>query len=246
MVFNKQLRLGAQMIHKKLFSAGILAILLLTTFSVSLVSAFPNDVIREKTFVTYYGSGTGAGTDQYDVYAYDGIHWASGTTVTYTVNTKSAPTGSLNAVKAAFETWDAQIGDKLFNDNVAQASSNWVGNKHDGRNVVSWGRLGARIIAQTTVWYNPSTKEISEFGMVFSTAYKWGIDSDGELSGTVLVGKFDVQDIATHEAGHTLMLEDLYMDAASQLTMYGYGAYGQTYARSLGLGDINGIHAIYP
>jgi hypothetical protein len=120
-----------------------------------------------------------------------------------------------------------------------------MGNKYDGKNVVSWGRLGRGIIAQTTVWYYTQTSEIVEFGMVFSTAYKWGIDADGEGSGSVLVGAFDVQDIATHEAGHTLMLDDLYMSGASALTMYGYGSYGQTYARSLGTGDISGINAIY-
>jgi len=121
-----------------------------------------------------------------------------------------------------------------------------VGNKYDGQNVVSWGRLGRGIIAQTTVWYNSRTKEIVEFGIIFSTAYKWGIDADGEGSSYTLTGAFDVQNIAAHEAGHTLMLDDLYMSAASALTMYGYGDFGETYAISLGVGDISGIHAVYP
>jgi hypothetical protein len=82
--------------------------------------------------------------------------------------------------------------------------------------------------------------------MVFSTAYKWGIDSDGEGSAYTLTNAFDVQNIATHEAGHTLMLDDLYMDAANVLTMYGYGSYGETYAISLGTGDVSGIKVIYP
>ena len=81
---------------------------------------------------------------------------------------------------------------------------------------------------------------------MFSTAYKWGIDADGEGSRYTLTGAFDVQDIATHEAGHTLMLDDLYMSSASALTMYGYGSFGETYAISLGTGDISGINAIYP
>ena len=112
--------------------------------------------------------------------------------------------------------------------------------------MVSWGRLGRGIIAQTTVWYNSRTGAIVEFGMVLNTAYKWGIDQDGEGTGYTLTNAFDVQDIATHEAGHTLMLDDLYMSAASKLTMYGYGSEGLTYAISLGAGDISGIKAIYP
>ena len=225
--------------------ASVLVGLLLVSFAVAFVSAFPDDTIREKTFITYYGNPIGEPeTDTYNVYAYSGIHWKTGTTVTYSVNVKGAPSGALAAVAAGFETWDAEIDDTLFNDNVATASVKLSGSKFDGKNVVSWGRLGRDIIAMTTVWYNPSTSEIVEFGMVFSTAFKWGIDSDGE-GDTTLVGAFDVQDIATHEAGHTLMLDDLYMDEASALTMYGYGSFGQTYARSLGVGDISGATAIY-
>ncbi len=225
--------------------SGIL--LLIASFAVATVSAFPENVVREKTFVTYYyGYPLGTpGTDSYNVYAYDGIHWAAGKLpITYYVSSKGAPSGVISAVKNAFETWDALVGDKLFKDSVQ--SINAAGNKYDGKNVVSWSRLGRGIIAQTTVWYNTKTLEIVEFGMVFSTAYKWGIDADGEGPKYVLTKAFDVQDIATHEAGHTLMLEDLYMPEANALTMYGYGSYGQTYAISLGVGDISGIKAIYP
>jgi hypothetical protein len=219
----------------------------MASFAIAKVSAFPEDTLREKTFITYYGTPLGIpGTSTYNVYAYSGIHWANGKVVTYSVNPKGAPTNAIIAVKNAFETWDEEIGDRLFNDDVQVASLKLAGNKYDGKNVVSWGRLGRGIIAQATVWYNSRTSEIVEFGIVFSTAYKWGIDTDGEDSGYTLIGAFDVQNIATHEAGHTLMLEDLYMSGASALTMYGYGDYGETYAISLGVGDISGIKAVYP
>ena len=120
-----------------------------------------------------------------------------------------------------------------------------MGNRFDGKNVVSWGRLGSGIIAQTTVWYNTRTHEIVEFGMVFSTSFRWGIDADGEGTAYYLTNAFDVQNIATHEAGHTLMLDDLYTDETNALTMYGYGDFGETYAISLGVGDKSGINAIY-
>ncbi len=221
-----------------------LLILLMSSFASTAVAALPDDAIEEVTFAITYIDTSQPYTDQYNVYSYSGIHWAAGKVVTYSVNTRSAPAGALNAIKVAFETWDAQVSANLFNDAV-QTTSFLIGNMYDGRNVVSWGRLGKGIIAQTSVWYNKNTMEIVEFGMVFSTAYKWGIDSDGE-GGKTLKGAFDVQNIATHEAGHTLMLDDLYMPEANQLTMYGYGSYGQTYARSLGVGDISGIKAIYP
>jgi hypothetical protein len=233
---------------KKLLSLASVSVvlLLIVTFAVAVVSAFPDDVIREKTFITYEVAPLGTpGTDTYNVYAYSGIHWKAGSFVTYSVNIKGAPTGAITEVAAAFETWDTEIGD-LFNDNVAVAGVKLVGSKFDGKNVVSWGRLGRGIIAQTTVWYYTSNLEIAEFGMVFSTAYKWGIDADGEGTQYTLTGAFDVRDIATHEAGHTLMLDDLYMTEASALTMYGYGDFGETYAISLGAGDRSGVKAIYP
>ena len=40
-----------------------------------------------------------------------------------------------------------------------------------------------------------------------------------------------------HEAGHTLSLNDLYMDEACELTMYGYTSIGETKKQSLGLGE---------
>src|SRR3989339_43583 len=188
-------------------------LLVMASFAIVIVSAFPNDVVREKTFITYYVDPLGTPyTDTYNVYAYSGVHWSTGRVVTYSVNTKGAPAGAIIAV-----------------------------NRYDGKNVISWGRLGRGIIAQTTVWYYTTTLEIVEFGMVFNTAYKWGIDADGEGSAYTLTNAFDVQNIATHEAGHTSMLDDLYMPETSALTMYGYGSYGQTYAISLGAGDVNGI-----
>ena len=230
---------------RRMLSLFIIAsTLLVASLPVGPVSAFP-DAIRERTFITYYGQPLGtADTDSYNVWAYSGIHWST-SNVAYYVNPKGAPVGALAEIRAAFETWDVQVTDELFNDDVGTVSRQ-TGNKFDGLNVVSWGRLGRGIIAVTTVWYNRYTNEIVEFGMVFSSAYKWGIDIDGEGSSYILVGMFDVRDIATHEAGHTLMLDDLYMPEASALTMYGYGSYGQTYAISLGAGDRSGVKAICP
>ena len=42
------------------------------------------------------------------------------------------------------------------------------------------------------------------------------------------------------------MLDGLYMPEAKALTMYGYGSYGETYAISLGAGDVSGVRVIYP
>lgn len=231
--------------NKKLLSFTSISVifLLMSSVAITTVAAFPNDTIRSKTFITYVDPLGDEGTDTYNVYEYSGIHWSEGSIVTYSVNTKGAPAGAVAAIADAFETWDAEIENSLFSDDV-QTISRVKGNRFDGKNVISWGGLRRGVIAQTTVWYN-SESEIIEFGMVFNKAYKWGIDLDGEGTEYSLTNAFDVQNIATHEAGHTLMLLDLYIPAASALTMYGYGDYGETYARSLGAGDISGINVIY-
>ena len=55
----------------------------------------------------------------------------------------------------------------------------------------------------------------------------------------------DVQDIATHEIGHTLVLNDLYQSQNYYQTMYGYSDYGETYKRTLESGDIAGLQVLY-
>jgi hypothetical protein len=76
-----------------------------------------------------------------------------------------------------------------------------------------------------------------EVDCMMNTRFQWSLTGEA--------GKMDVQNIMTHELGHFSGLADLYNDADYWLTMYGYGAYGETYKRTLGLGDINGIRAVY-
>jgi hypothetical protein len=61
----------------------------------------------------------------------------------------------------------------------------------------------------------------------------------------------DVQNIMTHEAGHWLVLGDLYDDMTgfvasdAEQTMYGYAGQNELKKRSLEFGDIAGIQEIY-
>jgi len=49
----------------------------------------------------------------------------------------------------------------------------------------------------------------------------------------------------THEAGHWLMLGDLYNSTDSELTMYGYGSTRELKKDTLGYGDELGVEYIY-
>ena len=111
----------------------------------------------------------------------------------------------------------------------------------DGVNTVSWGEIDGQggIIAVTYYWYYVNTKELIDCDIVFDAAEPWSI-SEG-----VPDDKFDVCNIAAHEAGHTLVLADLRSPKDGALTMHAYTWPGDSVKRTLGSGDILGIQEIY-
>jgi len=80
--------------------------------------------------------------------------------------------------------------------------------------------------------------------MVLNSYYKWGI-ADGDETINDLVGKFDIRNIVTHEAGHWIGLDDIYDSQYWAMTMYGYTTYGEEIKRSLEPGDIAGVQVNY-
>lgn len=221
-----------------------LTLILTLPFAVQLATAFTQENSIEMTIDTILiGTGEKPYTDQYDIFEYTGRYLPS-LPVRYYVNpsgSKQKTSDVIVAIKASFEAWDSATSVELFNDNVQQTSR--YGNKYDRINVVSWGKLGQGILAVCYTWYNKYSGKIVEFGIIFNTRYSWGIDPDGE--GGTTINSYDIQNIGTHEAGHTLCLGDLYSKTAQELTMYGYGAKGETKKRSLGYGDIHGVTFIY-
>ena len=104
--------------------------------------------------------------------------------------------------------------------------------------MVSWGESeGGNTLAICWTWYNGITLEILECDIEFQDNHTWS--SSGEA------GKYDIQNIAAHEFGHTLLLGDLYGGGDTEKTMYGYGATGETKKRTLAAGDITGVQELY-
>jgi len=103
----------------------------------------------------------------------------------------------------------------------------------------------SNIIAITTFWFYVNTKELFEFDIEFNSQFTWGIDTDGEDTEYELTNAMDIRNIATHEAGHTLVLSDLYQGQYAGMTMYGYSEYGEVKKISLESGDIAGLHKLY-
>jgi len=166
-------------------------------------------------------------------YKYSGIHWAStNLPVTYIVDTEL----DYGIIETSFETWDDEISTVLLFEGVqGEVTAGII----DGINALSYGDYpDAGVIAVTYILYYSYTGEIIEVDTLFDTDYIWG-DATGNPD------VMDLQNIATHEFGHWLVLDDLYNRPARQQTMYGYGTYGEIIKRTLESGDIAGIQKIY-
>ena len=163
-------------------------------------------------------------------------HWF--TTINYYINPSNkygfSATAVVNVIRTSANTWDAKTSYQVFN--YVGTTSRQAG-KRDGYNVVAWGRYQAGVIAVAYIWYNIYTLHIVETDTRMNTYYTWSLSGEA--------GKMDVQNIMTHEFGHWCGLDDLYSDKDYWLTMYGYADYGETYKQTLGLGDINGLKAVY-
>ena len=160
--------------------------------------------------------------------------------MTYVVNTAHAPTGTLPALQNAINTWTNVAPSNLaFKYGGTTTNTNW--GVYDGQNVVTFATnpgLSLGTLAVNGFFYNDSTGELKESDIIFNIAQSW--NTTGGLA------YYDVQDIATHELGHSLSLIDLYTLADSEKTMYGYGAPGETKKRTLDPDDIAGITYLYP
>ncbi|HJQ94038.1 MAG TPA: matrixin family metalloprotease [Candidatus Thermoplasmatota archaeon] len=137
---------------------------------------------------------------------------------------------------ASGNAWDAETGADIFGGITSGSGPAGV---LDERNQISFVNLGGgSTIAVTTTWYFRGSGQAVESDAQYNTAFPWS--TSGEA------GKMDVQNIATHEIGHTLGLNHPKGGGSiSCLTMYAYADYGETQKRTLGDGDILGIEAIY-
>jgi hypothetical protein len=151
------------------------------------------------------------------------------------------PAWVLSILSVSSETWDGAVTDEFFGKELFSSPTLTSDPiiSGDGKNSVGWGLLEPGIIAITTIWYNPATKRIVEFDTVFNTYYQWGDATNPET-----LNVMDLQNIATHEFGHN-GLADLRPPKDAELTMYYASTFGEVKKRTLGVGDILGIQALY-
>jgi hypothetical protein len=171
------------------------------------------------------------GTCKYN--GYD-IKW-SNPTVTYYINTSGAPSGTITAVVAGMQTWtDVSPSDLNFvYGGTTSSTAHGVNNR---TNIVTFGSLPVGVLAENYFWFT-FTGSMRDSDIRFNTYYTWSTNGTPST--------MDVQNIGTHEHGHSLCLVDLYNPSDSTKTMYGYGSYGETQKSTLHQDDIDGINYLY-
>jgi len=172
-------------------------------------------------------------------FSYGGCKWpGTNPTVEYLVNPNTLDTtGELTALQAALQTWN-NVSDASFNF-VYGGATGATDTGFNEQNEIMWLSSSQDYVAVNWGWYENET--LLESDIAFNDA-----DYDWSASTTCPSTKMDVENVAAHELGHTLVLLDLYGDADSAKTMYGFVANGQTKNRTLHADDIAGIGWIYP
>ncbi len=157
---------------------------------------------------------------------------------TYYVNTQGSPTGSLSAIKSGMQTW-TDVDTSSFAFIYGGSTFSTAHGINDGINIVTFGPINTKgILAVNAFWFYVSSGHILDSDIKFNTNYTWAVNGS--------VNAYDVQNVGTHEHGHSLCLKDLYDSTDSEKTMYGYVSRGETKKSILDPDDIDGISYLYP
>ena len=232
--------------NKKIFGVLIAAI-----FVISVVVVFPKTAVAdsdtEKVTFIHYKDGTvkiGGGEKQAKqviCYKLMGVKWTT-TPVSYVINPMNpqnmSPDFVTYAISTSAETCDYATSTELFNNEYTVDWEAQYGVRDYNNAIVFGAYPNNGVIAVTSIWYNKRTKQITEFDILFNTYFTWG---DAEYDPYVM----DLQNIATHELGHGVGLNDIYNSACSTVTMYGYSTEGETQKRTLEQPDVTGLQKMY-
>jgi hypothetical protein len=190
------------------------------------------------------GKGNGNGESKcYDFLA-KGAKWK--TTEDYRVNPNNADGVLVNHVLdsalAGVNEWEQYGGSSIFGSQIRDDDASYNDGNFDDENTISFGDVSYEgAIGVTTVWGYfsgpPGTRELLEWDMLLDQVdFDWGNHDPS---------KMDVQNIITHELGHSAGMGDLYEIGCLTETMYGYSEEGETSKRDLNSGDIAGIQKLY-
>lgn len=221
----------------------IIATMLLAPVALA-ASSRSTEPLEKITFI-HYKDGTvkevGRAAKSPLCYKLMGVRWGA-LPVSYAINPTNSQGLSVDfvttAVSTSAETWDAKTSKELFS-NVYTVDYSAAYGVQDFKNAITFGDYGdSNVIAVTTVWYTLRGRQIVEFDILFNARFTWG----DATSNPVLM---DLQNIATHEIGHSVGLDDIYNSACSAVTMYGYSTNGEIQKRTLEQPDVTGLQKLY-
>jgi hypothetical protein len=226
----------------------VLVTLLLTISLLPIVEAKQSKIIEKRVYIHWAKGGNPNKPDKPDKgtgdggklwFKYSGLHWSGqDPIITYYLDTGSSNLPSTivrQIIERSFDEWDQETQAEVFADTAIMADL--TAGELDGINGISFGATGQGVIGVTSIWYYSFSGEVVEVDTLFSTNYQWS--ASGEP------GKMDLGNIAVHEFGHWLVLEDMYNKPAREQTMYGYSTYGETSKQSIESGDVAGLETIY-
>ncbi len=150
--------------------------------------------------------------------------------LTMRVNTATFPSsvaaGALAAIQNAAGAWNGVSGGYFS----VSGGSTKTTPAQDGENSIGWVKIVPRKVLAATWTWTDANNRIVEADVFYNNAHPWAtLSSCGGSS-------FDVQDIGTHELGHTVGLSH-YTDSESQATMYPSAPAGEIRKNTLTSGD---------
>ena len=108
--------------------------------------------------------------------------------------------------------------------------------KYDGTNIIEFGSLGSGALAINYTWFS-GTRILETDLRLNRTDYNWTNKPGGK--------KYQVVNVAAHELGHQVGLDDL-GDPHGGLTMFGRISRGEVKKTTLGSGDLRGAGRLSP
>ena len=180
----------------------------------------------------------------------DNVRWRSGEATLYLDASLDALGGQArDAVRLGFGTW-LSSGAKVPGLSFDSTNGAQFGQTANGKSEISYGPITVAghesALALTIIFSDSKTGEVLEADMRFNSLYPYGLLSGKGGSGDDQAGcasKYDLQNVATHEAGHFFGLGEDY-DATSA-TMYYTTGPCQTNKRVLQSSDEMTMDSLY-
>ncbi len=179
--------------------------------------------------------------------------WASRPlTVTFDASLDKIDPAAKDAVKAAFGEWassDGSLPQLVFDSSKAHGKV-----AQDGINLILFGPITIKgheqDVATTVSYVDTSTGEIVEADTIFNSAFSFTVlgevatnASDDQRHAAACASRYDLQNVATHEAGHLFGLGEDVDDAHA--TMYLRSGVCETHKRALTDADRGVIASLY-